>query len=242
MVPCLGIFKFIYFQLTVCPCLASCESLNASVVCKYFKLVTNWTAGLVGLLLLIITGATLFIDTDFGGTDDHYGKEKQYQDLAKYGKKVVVSYMTAVFVTSYVNEIIIAALKFNFINHKSYNNPIFHIGKWHYEKEYYNGQDYIDYSRKSFIEKAHEMVAIVVNPMVNVGKKVANVFGGSKNQEIAGQTEDLSNEEIISRIGLARDSVYSLMTGGESFLSESFPVQFLKAIAPSPALLADTIS
>lgn len=147
--------------------------------------------------------------------------------------------MLAVFLTSYLNEALLAVLKFNFINGKSYKNPIIHIGKWHYEKEYFNSQQYLIDAKKTVMERVVEMYDSVKGTMSSI--KNALTFEGLRQND---KVIDLSNKAIKSYIG--EDSDERMSTSGRSSLKnmdeDSFQKKFLRALVPSPDLVADTLS
>jgi hypothetical protein len=119
--------------------------------------------------------------------------------------------MLAVFLTSYLNETVLAVLKFNFINGKSYKNPILHIGQWHHEKEYFNSQQYIDDSKKTLMERASEMYDNVRGTMASIKNAASSVFEGLRKQD---KVVDLSNKAIKSYIG--EDSDERMSTSGKT--------------------------
>lgn len=84
--PSLFLLKFVFYTLTVCPCLVGNRYFNyfgGLVGIDNFRLIVGWSAGLFGLFIMVVTGATLFVDTSLASYDDNGAAATQH--LAKYG-------------------------------------------------------------------------------------------------------------------------------------------------------------
>jgi hypothetical protein len=241
MSPFLFVLKYSYYLLVTCPCLVGNNALKTYLAClcrnyQALTLIIGYCAGLFGLFLLVVVGA-IFVETEDGSAST--------KKILLYGKKLVFDYQMAVFVTSTANEIILALLEFNVFTGHSLKTPVVHIGRWQYEKEYYNSEKYaIDY-KKTFSERMSEAYEGVRNTLHSI-KNVFGNFEGSKDP--TQKVKDISNAKLLSYVGkdkngndFLRESVSSLRES-TSEKADSFRLKFLKALIPSPEMVGDTLS
>ena len=211
--PTLFVLRYGYYVLFTCPCFVKKRD---STTLKDSLLFLAYFVGTIGLLGMLIGGIITNIDNYYD--DDKYDDDGE---LAKrqisYSKKLVVDYMMGVFLISTGNDLIVASIEFNFFNDWHFKSPLiplyplFHIGKWQHEKEYYNNEQYLIDYKKTFMETSTEVCKSTASSIKTTIGKVMTVCQSGKiidSSRVSNQPKKSYLDTLRSTMNLKSNSVW----------------------------------
>jgi len=206
--PTLFVLRYGYYLLFTCPCFIK-KRENTSL--KDTLLVLAYFVGTIGIVAMFIGGIITNIDNYY--TDDNYDDDGELKRREiSHSKKLVVDYMISVFLISSINDLIVVCIEFNFFNDWQFESPLiplyplFHIGKWQQEKEYYNNEQYLIDYKKTFMEKSTELCKSTTSSIKStIGKVMTRKIIDSS--RVASVIADKANQPKKSYLDTLRSTV-----------------------------------